>query len=204
MRLDVRSGCDELELTLLLVFETHCFNVSPEKYTALQYEAAHFTTLTARSPARRRRDQNLVEKHKTRDTKNTTCLPCFAGGVFDSTRFESWCHSRWLNLSAAFCFKRFSVGSLNGFTPTRVHIVGAPRASKRTKVTSYVKLPIPVARTRALSFLASKGLWATSPAFGSGSGRPKFFLYGHTKQALAGHREKPRRRRHTTTFFKPN
>ena len=83
----------------------------------------------------------------------------------------------------------------------RVHI-GAPGASKRTKVTSYVKLPFPVARTRALSFLASKGWWATSPAFGSGSVRAKFFLYGHTKQARAGHREKPRRRRHTTTFFR--
>ena len=47
--------------------------------------------------------------------------------------------------------------------------IGAPGASKRTKVTSYVKLPFPVARTRALSFLASKGWWATSPAFGSGS-----------------------------------
>ena len=85
----------------------------------------------------------------------------------------------------------------------RVHI-GAPGASNRTKVTSYVKLPFPVARTRtctrALSFLASKGWWATSPAFGSGSVRPKFFLYGHTKQARAGHREKPRRRRHTTIF----
>ena len=81
---------------------------------------------------------------------------------------------------------------------------GSPGASKRTKVTSYVKLPFPVARTRALSFLASKGWWATSPAFGSGSVRAKFFLYGHTKQARAGHREKPRRRRHTTTFFEPN
>ena len=49
----------------------------------------------------------------------------------------------------------------------RVHI-GAPRASKRTKVTLYVKLPFPVARTRALSFMAPKGWWATSLAFGRG------------------------------------
>ena len=49
---------------------------------------------------------------------------------------------------------------------------GSPGASKRTKVTSYVKLPFPVARTRALSFLASKGWWATSLAFPpSGPGR---------------------------------
>ena len=58
--------------------------------------------------------------------------------------------------------------------------IGAPGASKRTKVTSYVTLPFPVARTRALSFLASKGWWATSPAFGSGSVRPKMLaLWTH-------------------------
>ena len=82
----------------------------------------------------------------------------------------------------------------------RVH-VGAPRPSKRTKVTSYLKRAFCVAHTRALSVFAQRGSLAMSPAFGSVSVRPKFLLcLRHTKQARAGHREKPRRRRHTTFF----
>ena len=54
--------------------------------------------------------------------------------------------------------------------------VGSPRPCKRTKVTSYLKRAFRVAHTRALSVFAQRGSLAMSPAFGSGSVRPKFLL----------------------------
>ena len=82
--------------------------------------------------------------------------------------------------------------------------VTPPMFQTHESETSYLKRAFRVAHTRALSVYAQRGSLAMSPAVGSGSVRPtKFLLRGHTKQARPGHREKPRRRRHTTTFFKP-